>query len=208
MITATYKLNWQGEPYKRRLLRELQRATRQGAKRVQRNAKETQLNTSGQAATNKSGMNRGSVVQRFRRVDQSLDDRREISWITSKGSRKTIVMGTYRFKGRHAKKRTFRIDRVYWYGNPLFRWVQSSQPGTPPHKQTGTLQRSIAVEVASHGLKAKVGPGQKLKYARIQELGGKGMLNLPPRPYMRPALMAELQKIMFGYEMAIARASK
>jgi hypothetical protein len=208
MIKATFKLDWHGDAYHKRLLRELQRATRQGAERVRRNAVQVQLNTSGKAVTDKIGMNRGSVVQRFRRVDGSLTNRKEVSWITSKGSRKTIVMGSYRFRGKANPKRIYRIDRVYWYGNPLFRWVQSSAPGTPPHKQTGTLQRSVAVEVLPHGLKAKVGPGQRLKYARIQELGGKGMLNLPPRPYMGPALNAESQKILFGYQLAVARASK
>jgi phage gpG-like protein len=204
MITATYKLNWQGEPYKRRLLRELQRATRQGAERVRRNAKETQLNVSGQAVTNKYGANKGTVQERFANPNIT-------NFQTVKGKKKLMIFGgTFTFQGKSGRnrKRTYSIDRVYWYGKPLFRWVQSSQPGTPPHKQTGTLQRSIAVEVASHGLKAKVGPGQKLKYARIQELGGKGLINLPPRPYMRPALLAELQRIMFGYEMAVARASK
>lgn len=195
MITATYKLNWQGEPYKRRLLRELQRATRQGAERVRRNAKETQLNTSGKAATAKSGINRGSAAARYARKSQILG----LKTVKSVHIRRKVMTFGGSYKG---------VSRVYWYGEPLHRWVQSSPPGSPPHKQTGTLQRSIAVETESHGLKAKVGPGQKLKYARIQELGGKGLINLPPRPYMRPALLAELGRIMFGYEMAIARASK
>ena len=34
---------------------------------------------------------------------------------------------------------------------------------------------------------AKIGPAYGLKYARIQELGGRAMINLPERPYMRPA---------------------
>lgn len=196
MITASYKLNWQGEPYKRRLLRELQRATREGAERVRRNAKESQLNASGKAATTKAGLNKGSVANRIGRRGL-IADLKQVRSVRLPKRKSLLFSGSY--KG---------IDRIYWYGEPLHRWVQSSRPGTPPHKQTGTLQRSIAVETASHGMKAKVGPGQMLKYGRIQELGGKGLINLPPRPYMRPALMAELQRIMFGFEMAIARASK
>lgn len=196
MITATYKLNWKGEPYKRRLLRELQRATREGAERVRRNAKQDQLNTTGKAATTKAGLNRGNVAKRIGRRAMIVDLKQVRSVRLPK--RKSLLFGGS-YNG---------IDRIYWYGEPLHRWVQSSQPGTPPHKQTGTLQRSIAVEVASHGLRAKIGPGQQLKYGRIQELGGKGLINLPPRPYMRPALLAEAQRIMFGFEMAIARASK
>lgn len=204
MITATYKLNWQGEPYKRRLLRELQRATRQGAERVRRNAKETQLNTSGKSATTIAGLNKGDTAKRWARKRYIKD----LKTVKAKGGNTSLTFGgNYTYQDKKNKSQV-RVDRIYWYGEPLHRWVQSSPPGSPPHKQTGTLQRSIAVEVESHGLKAKVGPGQMLKYARIQELGGKGLINLPPRPYMRPALLAELQRIMFGYEMAIARASK
>ena len=204
MITASYKLTWQGDPYKRRLLFELQRAVRQGAERVRRNAVSVQLNTSGQAVTNKYGANRGDVKKRF--ANPNITNLKTVNG----AGRLMLFGGTFTFKGKSGlnKNRTYSVDRIYWYGKPLHRWVQSSPPGTPPHKQTGTLQRSIAVEVAAHGLKAKVGPGQKLKYARIQELGGKGLLNLPPRPYMRPALMAEAQRIMFGFQMAITRASK
>lgn len=206
MITANYRLEWKGEPYKRRLLRELQRATRQGAERVRRNAISVQLNTSGQAITNKYGANRGSVRERFANPN--------ISGFTTVGSKRAnklmIFGGTFTFSGKHGRnrKKTYTADRIYWYGEPLHRWVQSSPPGSPPHKQTGTLQRSIAVETATHGLKAKVGPGQKLIYGRIQELGGRGLINLPPRPYMRPALAAEAQRVLFDYQLAIARASK
>jgi hypothetical protein len=205
MIIANYKLEWHGDAYKRRLLRELQRATRQGAERVRRNAIREQLNTSGKSATSKAGLNKGSAGDRWRRKSR-IKGLRTVK--TRFGRRKVMTFGgSYTYQDRKTKVNTT-VDRIYWYGEPLHRWVQSSVPGTPPHKQTGTLQRSIAVEPAPHGLKAKVGPGQGLKYARIQELGGKGLLNLPPRPYMRPALAAEAQRIFMDYQMAIARASQ
>lgn len=193
MITASYKLTWQGDPYKRRLLFELQRAVRQGAERVRRNAKESQLNTSGWSATTLAGLNKKKLTARLAMESQ-------ISGLKTVTSKRTGA--SLKFGGSYGN-----LDRIYWYA-PRKRWVQSSPPGSPPHKQSGELQRRISVEISPHGLKAKVGPGQKLKYARIQELGGKGLLNLPPRPYMRPALMAEAQRIMFGFQMAITRASK
>jgi phage gpG-like protein len=48
---------------------------------------------------------------------------------------------------------------------------------------------------------------QGLKYARIQELGGKGMINLPPRPYMRPAMESQQAEIMERFDQAILKAS-
>ena len=204
MITAKYKLDWKGEPYKKRLLRELQRATRQGAERVRRNAISVQLNTSGKSATAKAGLNKGSVADRWAR-------RKRIQGLKTVKSKLTGASltfgGNYTYQNKKTRVTT-RVDRIYWYGEPLHRWVQSSPPGSPPHKQTGTLQRSIAVEPATHGLKAKIGPGNHLKYGRIQELGGRGLINLPPRPYMRPALAAEAQRVLFDYQLAIARASK
>lgn len=208
MITASFSLDWKGDPYKRKLLRELQRATRQGAERVLRNAKQEQLNTSGKAATTKAGLNKGDTQARKDREIYMHD----LKTVASKKTGASLQFGgTYRFFTKSAygsNVKWFKVKRVYWYGDPLHRWVQSSQPGSPPHKQTGTLQRSIAVQVEGHGMKAKIGPGQRLIYGRIQELGGRGLINLPPRPYMRPALLAEAQRVLFGYQLAVARASQ
>jgi hypothetical protein len=209
VIDATFKLDWRGPEYSRRLHTLLVAATKRGAEVVRRRVKEVELNTSGKAITDKMGVNRGTVVQRYHRGNNALINRGQASTTkTKKGSLKTIVVGSMIVKGKQNRKRNYRIDRVYWYGEPLFRWVQSSPPGSPPHKQTGTLQRSIAVESTHSGLRAKVGPGRRLKYARIQELGGRGLLNLPPRPYMQPAFQASIGAILFQYELAIARASK
>ena len=211
MIQSAYVLDWKGEPYKRKLLRELQRATRQGAERVQRNAISVQLNTSGKAATSKAGLNKGTAEQRKRR-ESKISGIKAVNGMLIGGTfsyRKYGTQQNYYNRGKGAKQRnTITVDRIYWYGEPLHRWVQSSQPGSPPHKQTGTLQRSIAVEMESHGMKAKIGPSQRLIYGRIQELGGRGLIRLPPRPYMRPALLAESQRVLFGFQLAVARASQ
>jgi hypothetical protein len=83
--------------------------------------------------------------------------------------------------------------------------VQSSPPGLPPHTQTGNLKQ-IAIEFSAGGLTAKVGPKYGLKYARIQELGGRGMIRLPPRPYMKPAFDSQQVAIMQNIANAIAKA--
>lgn len=62
----------------------------------------------------------------------------------------------------------------------------TSTPGAPPDVVTGTLRRSIvssAVQPFSDGsATGQIYP--TVIYARIQELGGRG---LPARPYMQPA---------------------
>lgn len=65
---------------------------------------------------------------------------------------------------------------------------QPSLPGTPPHKQTGNLQSSIAYAVLPDG-RVIVGPGRSAFYGKIHELGGEwGGRNFPRRMFMLPAL--------------------
>lgn len=56
--------------------------------------------------------------------------------------------------------------------------------------RTGSLRRSIRVNRS--GLPRHVDVGSDLVYARVHELGGRagrgGSVNLPPRPYLTPAL--------------------
>lgn len=189
MITAKFQFKWEGRKITQRLRAEIARATHQGAIRIQRTAKDPILNKPGKAMMGLSGINRGTVAAR-----------RSAGLKRLKGAR------TLTFK-RKGILRT--ANYVYWYGEPLHRWVQASAPGTPPHKQTGTLQRSIAVQISQDKLSAKVGPGQGLVYARVQELGGKTRRGvLPPRPYMKPAFQTELQSIYEGYKAAVERAMK
>lgn len=77
---------------------------------------------------------------------------------------------------------------IYWYGEPLNKWVQASPVGQPPHKQTGTLQKSIQRELnrsaSGDVVSGRVGPLDELVYARRHELGGPG--KYPARPYLLP----------------------
>lgn len=205
MIQAKFTLSWQGGNYTLRVNRELKRAVLKSGEKVRDQAKKL-LNESGKGVVAKTGLNRpgkGSskmtTTQKSQAVYQNgLKKVQNLQTVTSAKAGKTLhVGGSYRG-----------VDRIYYYGNPLHRWVQSSLPGTPPHKQTGTLQRSITVEPTHGGLRVKIGPAQGLKYGRIQELGGRAMIRLPARPYMRPAFESQQQAILFQFQLAIQRAAK
>ena len=79
-------------------------------------------------------------------------------------------------------------DRIYWYGEPLHKWVQASAVGDPPHKQAGHLRNSIQREVKrsldGYVVSGKAGPLDRLVYARRHELGGPG--KYPARPFLTP----------------------
>jgi phage gpG-like protein len=204
VINANFKLDWHGGDYTRKLHAALGGATSRAAEIVRRRVKEEYLNESGKAATTRAGLNKAKTLAgRWNAGVNRLGGLNVINL----GHKQLAFGGST--TARNRKRQTYAIDRVYWYGEPLHRWVQSSPPGTSPYKQTGTLQRSIAVEKTHNGLRAKIGPGRMLKYARIQELGGRTRFGtLPPRPYMQPAFQASIGAIMFQYQLAIARASK
>jgi len=204
MITAKFNLSWQGGEYSNRLHKELQKAVEQSALRVQRSAKEL-LNVPGQAAVTPLGLNRArgkgvskltTTQKNLRIFAQGLQTVQNLKTVTSRKTGKSL-----RFGGSMGG-----VDRIYW-NNDTRRWTTASEPGTPPHRQSGNL-RKIAYEKTHGGLKAKVGPQQGLVYARIQELGGKGMINLPARPYMRPAFESQQQAILFQFALAVQRAAK
>jgi phage gpG-like protein len=201
MIRVNYNLQWNGPVIISRVHREIKQAVRKGSERVRRAAKDPILNKSGKVATTLAGMNRGTLAQRWNRGVKGSTNLKVINLKPNP----LAFGGTYRAT---YKKKHHRVDRVYWYGDPLHRWVQSSMPGDPPHKQSGHLQRSIAVEVINDGMRAKIGPGNGLVYARIQELGGKTRFGtLPPRPYMQPALAAEQSAILQDFHRAVAKAT-
>lgn len=84
---------------------------------------------------------------------------------------------------------------------------EPSAPGEPPHKQAGHLRSSIQIERAKDGFSAKVGPADKLVYARIQELGGKtSRATLPPRPYLEPSFEKCLPQIKQEIADALKKA--
>lgn len=74
-----------------------------------------------------------------------------------------------------------------------------SAPGEPPSLVTGALAGSVTVTstASDRGWAAEI--GATTAYARIQELGGvagKGhKADLPPRPYLKPALEASVGDI-------------
>lgn len=223
MITAKFNLSWQGGEYSNRLHKELQRAVQQSALRVQRAAKEL-LNVSGQAAVTPLGLNRarGKNVSKLTTTEKNQR-------IFSHGLRQVqnlgvvggiVIQSKDRFgESQLSVKATSKsgkfmthggsmggVDRIYW-NNDTRKWTTASAPGTPPHRQSGNL-RKIAIEPTHAGLRAKIGPQQGLVYARIQELGGKGLINLPARPYMRPAFESQQQAILFQFALAVQRAAK
>jgi hypothetical protein len=200
MISRDFRLEWNGEAYKARLHKELSEAIRISAGKVRKAAVKL-LNKPGQTAAN-------ALNKQKSKAFKGLNATQKNALTFSSGLKK--VQGLKTVKGR---KSTLRFggthkgaSRIYWYGPPQNRWTTASAPGSPPHKQSGNLQK-IVVEPSRGGLHAKVGPMQGLKYARIQELGGKGMINLPPRPYMRPAMESQQAEIMDRFEQAIQRAS-
>lgn len=179
-----------------------QRAVAQVAISIQRESKKL-LGRSGKGVTAKLGLNKVSgkgtsklsgaekTELRYKQGLESLDNVKTVH-----GRKSKLTFGGS--KDGH--------DRIYWYREPLHRWVQASAPGTPPHKQTGNLQQ-IAVEFSGSKFKAKIGPRYGLKYARIQELGGKGLVNLAARPYMRPALEIVGPQIPGIFEKHLKRVS-
>jgi hypothetical protein len=183
MLKYNYSLNWKGKLAIAKYSQAIQRAVAKSAILVQREAK-TLLNQSGKGVVAKLGLNKvgGKGVSKLSGAEKTELRYKQGLAVLSKpktiiGKKNKITLG-----GSYGG-----VDRIYWYGSPLHRWVQSSQPGTPPHKQTGTLQRSIAFQFYNFKMAARIGPQNKLIYGRIQELGGKGLINLPPRPYLRPA---------------------
>lgn len=200
MIKTTFQLDWEGEAYEARLHSELAKAIRTSAGKVSNAAKQL-LNKSGKSATKDLNKQTGKAFKGLNATQKNAltfaNGLKTVQKLQSvKGRKKTM-----RFGGEHKG-----TSRIYWYDSPLNRWVTASEPGSPPHKQTGNLQQ-IVVEPSRGGLHAKVGPKHGLKYARIQELGGKGMLNLAPRPYMRPAMESQQSEIMDRFNQAILKAS-
>lgn len=200
MINTSFKLHWRGPQYEARLRKEMAQAIRTSAGKVS-NAAKILLNTSGKAATKDLNKQTGKAFKGMTATEKNdkiyQDGLGKIDGLKSvKGKKKTMKFGGS-FGG---------VSRIYWYGSPVNRWVTASEPGSPPHTQHGDL-KEIAIERSRGGLSAKVGPRYGLIYARIQELGGKGMLNLAPRPYMRPAMESQQSEIMDRFNQAILKAS-
>lgn len=70
-----------------------------------------------------------------------------------------------------------------------------SDPGKPPHVQTGTLRGSVTHAMTETG-SVIVGPTRIAWYAAIHEKGGEfGGRDFPARPFMVPALVSSTAQI-------------
>lgn len=87
---------------------------------------------------------------------------------------------------------------------------EPSEPGTPPHVQTGTLRSSIgyAVIMKVTGPALLVGWGTKAWYGAIHEYGSKIH---PERPFIKPAadsVLGNLQSAFSGFNLANTKAGR
>lgn len=201
MIQYRYKISWRGKIAINRYKSAIENAVAETALKVQREAKKL-LNSSGKGVVAKLGLNKENKSKKLSGAEKTELRLREglakLSGVQTLHGKKGKFTFGGSFKG---------TDRIYWYREPLHRWVQSSQPGTAPHKQTGTLQRSIFVQYYNSKMGAKIGPAYGLKYARIQELGGQAMINLPERPYMRPAYETVLPQMDSIFKKHLGRVA-
>ncbi len=104
--------------------------------------------------------------------------------ITVKNHAKRLIStpGTIPLGGQTRDSRGKFLRRKYG-SNP-------SEPGNPPHKQTGHLRRSVAHEVDEASLTARV--GTNVRYGRWLELGTAAMA---ARPWLRRALNEKLAEV-------------
>ena len=204
MINFNFNLKWNGPIIISRMQREIKQAVAQGAQRVQRAAKDPLLNKSGGAVMARTGLNKAKTAAgRWNAGVGKMSGLHIVNFGKSQ-----MAAGGSITTGRGSKQKT--INRIYWYGEPLHKWVQASVPGTPPHKQQAGkkgLQGSIVFELVNNGMRAKIGPAQGLKYGRIQELGSRSG-RMPARPYMAPALAMTQSAILQDFYRAVARATK
>ena len=174
MLKAKIEFKFSGDQYIKSMSENVSNAINRGALLVQNETK-TLLNQSGKSMPAKGKLNTAASVAGRKRTPAD--------------------------KGMTAAE--MKAKRLYFYGEPLHRWVEASKVGDPPHKQTGNLQRSINVELSSprkKKIESKIGPAQQLVYARVHEMGSDKM---PARPYLTPAFLSNEKKILKLIESAI-----
>ena len=66
-----------------------------------------------------------------------------------------------------------------------------SEPGKPPHIQTGNLRNSITVKADETKGSVLIGPTLQAPYGKFHEFGTR---KHPPRPFMGPALLSAIRK--------------
>ena len=87
----------------------------------------------------------------------------------------------------------------------------ASKPGEPPHKRTGTLDRSIDIETFTRGKDFVGRVGTNLNYGLWLEIGTTstdGGTKMAKRPYLRPALDNKRKAIIREIRKAGKRMGK
>jgi hypothetical protein len=82
------------------------------------------------------------------------------------------------------------IERHVGKAGIYYRGIPSSEPGDPPHKVTGNLQRSIAYQMSSDRQSVRVGTSDIV--GLFLELGTVKML---PRPWLLPTLFSHAKTL-------------
>lgn len=197
MSETKVTITWNGDKYTAVVRRELRSAVRRGAGEVKKHASAL-LNEEGTAVTTPHGIgaqNGRKKLSRDQIFARGLGMARPDKIITTKSGSMVTIGG-----------RMGNQNRIYW-NETTGKWTQSSVPGTPPHKQSGKLQQSVTFQMGAGDMSAKIGPGQGLVYARIQELGGKTRFGtLPKRPYMKPAFQASITRVLAFIANAVERS--
>lgn len=121
--------------------------------------------------------------------------------------------------GREAARYAYARQRIGGLVDP---------PGGFPRVRSGNLRRSISIDHKPGELTARVGPSSSVPYARIQEYGGRvtpksrkylswvdaasgkrifaKAVNIPARPYVRPALVQARGAMVDAFAAELRRA--
>ena len=192
-----FKITWKSKKYEAALNRELQLAVRRASLVVMKETKAL-LSVAGETSASRAGLNTKAAKDRY------LAGAKIIREQTGKGP-KAAYAGVYIERKRGKNKGIYGLSRLYWNA-ALAKWTTASNPPAPPHKQTGELRRSIDRQIEPGGLSAKVGPRDRLVYAKALELGNN---RLQPRPYLSVAFNRNMPTIekLIAYAVAKAAAS-
>jgi phage gpG-like protein len=196
-MASFVKIKWRGKKYETAIEREIKLAVERSAERVK---------TATQKALSKTGPSK-DLQQAFGKNKKSGPH----SYAKGMAGLSGVSVRKYKnvkisFGGTFTDNAGNKHDGMYFYGEPLNKWVKASAPGKPPHKQLGLLRQSIQYQKISNGMSVKVGPLDNLKYARRHELGGTS--GYPARPYLMPSFDAQRDGIEKLIKDAVKKAGK
>ena len=87
--------------------------------------------------------------------------------------------------------------------------AKDGYPENEPLLVTGTLRSSIRVTTTPRNVGGTAHVGSNAPQARVQELGGPaGVVTLPARPYLAPALVEQEKEIVHRVESSLAEAAE